>query len=402
MTNKYDAIIIGARCAGSPTAMLLARKGYRVLLVDRATFPSDTVSTHIVHPMAAAALDRWGLLERVAATGCPPIHTYALDFGPFTIEGAPGTAASPVGYCPRRIVLDKILVDAAVEAGAEVREGFAVEEVLIEDGCVIGVRGSSQGGRSLTEQARLVIGADGRNSIVAQAVRAEQYNERPALLAIYYGYWSGLPMHGRFETTIRPHRGFAAAETNNGLTMIVGGWPQTEFAEIKRELDVAFEQLIELSPAFAERARAGKRETRLAGAITPNFFRKPFGRGWALVGDAGYIKDPVTAQGILDAFRDAERCAQAADDALSGRRPYDAAMRDYQSDRDAAALPMYDFTYMLAALEPPSPDMQRLLAAVHGNRQAMDNFVRVNAGTMSPAEFFAPEHIDPILAGTVS
>jgi flavin-dependent dehydrogenase len=284
MSNMYDAIVIGARCAGSPIAMLLARKGYRVLLVDRTTFPSDTVSTHVVHPMAAAALKRWELLERVVATGCPAIHTYAFDFGPFTIEGSPGTAASPVSYCPRRIVLDAILVAAAAEAGAEVREGFAVDEVLIEDGRAIGIRGSSRGGRSVTEHARIMIGADGRNSVVAQAVRAALYNERPALLAIYYGYWSGLPMHGRFETTIRPHRGFAAAETNDGLTMIVGGWPQSEFAEIKRDLDGAFEQLIELSPAFAERARAGKRETRLAGAITPNFFRKPFGHGWALVG----------------------------------------------------------------------------------------------------------------------
>jgi len=395
--KSYDAIVVGARCAGSPIAMLLARKGYRVLLVDRATFPSDTVSTHVVHPMAAAALKRWGLLERVIASGCPPIHTYAFDFGPFTIAGAPGTTASPVAYCPRRIVLDKILIDAAAAAGAEVREGFSVEEILLEDGRAIGVRGASQGAASVTEHARLVIGADGRNSIVAQGVGAERYNERPALLAIYYSYWSGVPMHGRFETTIRPHRGFAAAETNDGLTMIVGGWPQSEFADIKRDLDGAFEQLIALSPALAERTRSGKREARLAGAVTPNFFRKPFGLGWALVGDAGYLKDPVTAQGILDAFRDAERCAQAADEALSGRRPYAAAMHDYQSERDAAAAPMYDFTYMLAALEPPPPDLQRLLAAVHGNPKAMDAFAQTNAGTMSPAQFFAPEHIDPIL-----
>ena len=125
MTQGYDAIVVGARCAGSPTAMLLARKGYRVLLVDRATFPSDTVSTHIVQPLGVAALARWGLLDRLVATGCPPIDTYAFDFGPFTIAGAPGTATAPVAYCPRRTVLDKLLVDAAAEAGAEVREGFA-------------------------------------------------------------------------------------------------------------------------------------------------------------------------------------------------------------------------------------------------------------------------------------
>ena len=117
-------IVVGARCAGSPTAMLLARKGYRVLVVDRATFPSDTVSTHIVHPLAIKALSRWGLLDRLTATNCPPIDTYAFDFGPFTIAGAPGTEDAPVAYCPRRTVLDKLLVDAAAEAGAEVREAF--------------------------------------------------------------------------------------------------------------------------------------------------------------------------------------------------------------------------------------------------------------------------------------
>src|SRR4051812_8428643 len=160
-SGRYDAIVVGARCAGSPTAMLLARKGYRVLLVDRATFPSDTMSTHIVHPPGAAALKRWGLLDRLAATGCPPIDTYSFDFGAVTVSGAPGTADSPVGYSPRRIVLDKILVDAAAEAGAEVREGFTVEEVISENGQVVGVRGHESGGGSVTESARVVVGADG-------------------------------------------------------------------------------------------------------------------------------------------------------------------------------------------------------------------------------------------------
>ena len=139
--NQYDAIVVGARCAGSPTAMLLARKGYRVLVVDRATFPSDTVSTHLLHPPGVAALRRWGLLDRLVATGCPPIDTYAFDFGPFTLAGAPGTDEAPVAYGPRRTVLDKLLVDAAAEAGAEVREGFTVEEILVEDGRVTGIRG---------------------------------------------------------------------------------------------------------------------------------------------------------------------------------------------------------------------------------------------------------------------
>src|SRR5262245_53300875 len=225
MATSYDAIIIGERCAGSPKDMLRARKGYRVLLVDRATFPSDTISTHVVHPLGAAALARWGLLERLTATGCPPIDTYAFDFGPFTLSGAPGTAVAPFGYCPRRTVLDKQLLDGANAAGAEVREGFTVEEVTLDGERVVGIRGHSKGGTPIDERARVVIVADGRHSLIAQAVRPHQYHEKPPLLAAYYSYWSGLPMHGRFETYIRPSRGFAAVQTNDGLTIVIAGWP---------------------------------------------------------------------------------------------------------------------------------------------------------------------------------
>jgi len=398
MSKPYDAIVIGARCAGSPTAMLLARMGYRVLVVDRATFPSDTLSTHVVHPLGAAALSRWGLLDRLVASGCPPTHTYAFDFGPFAISGVPGTADLPLTYCPRRTVLDKLLVDAAAEAGAEIREGFSVDGIVSEGGRVVGIRGHAKGGEVIEERARVVIGADGRHSVLAEAVRPEQYNEKPALLAAYYTYWSGLPMDGRFETYIRPQRGFAAIQTHDGLTMVVAGWPHAEFEANKSDIEGHYLKAIALAPAFAERLHGAKRETRFSGAAVPNFFRKPFGPGWALVGDAGYNKDPITAQGITDAFRDAERCVLALDEAFSAARSFDDAMADYQRARDRHVLPMYEFTCQLATLQPPPPETQQLFGAIHGNRQAMDGFVRMNAGTISPAEFFAPANVGAIMA----
>jgi 2-polyprenyl-6-methoxyphenol hydroxylase-like FAD-dependent oxidoreductase len=397
MDTAYDAIIVGARCAGSPTAMLLARKGYRVLVVDRATFPSDTVSTHVVHPKGVAALARWGLLDRLTATGCPPIHTYTFDFGPFTISGSPGTEDSPVTYCARRTVLDKLLVDAAATAGAEVREDFTVEELVMEDGAVVGIKGHAKGGGRVIERARLVVGADGRHSVVAAALKPEQYNERPPLLAAYYTYWRDLPMDGQFDTYIRPHRGFAAAPTHDGLTLTVGGWPHAEFEANKKDVEGHFLKMFDLAPAFAERVRGAKRAAPFAGAAVPNFFRKPYGPGWALVGDAGYNKDPITAQGITDAFRDAELCAGAADQTFAGARSFDEAMGEYQRTRDQQALPMYEFTCQLATLEPPPPQMQQLFGAIHGNQSAMDGFVQVNAGTISPAEFFSPENIGRIM-----
>jgi 2-polyprenyl-6-methoxyphenol hydroxylase-like FAD-dependent oxidoreductase len=157
-----------------------------------------------VHPFGVAALERWGLVDRLAATGCPAIHTYAFDFGPFTLSGAPGTSEAPVAYCPRRTVLDKLLVDAAAEAGADVREGVTVDEVLFDDGRVVGVRCHSKDGRATEERGRVVIGADGRHSAIAKAVRPDQYHEKPPPCR-HYSYWSGL-FDGRSRLFIRPNR----------------------------------------------------------------------------------------------------------------------------------------------------------------------------------------------------
>ncbi|HEV8200961.1 MAG TPA: NAD(P)/FAD-dependent oxidoreductase [Candidatus Polarisedimenticolia bacterium] len=398
-SEKYDAIVVGARCAGSPAAMLLARKGYKVLLVDKATFPSDTISTHLIHPPGVGALGRWGLLESVIATGCPPIDTYVVDFGPIVLTGSPASDESRVSYAPRRTILDKILVDAAAAAGAEVREGFTVEDVLFDGDRVTGIRGREAPGGSVLERARIVIGADGLHSTVAKAVRPEPYNEKPPLLAAYYTYWSGLPMNGRFETYVRPRRGFAAWPTNDGLTLVVAGWPMAEFEANRNDFEGHYLRTIETAPAFAERLRRARREERFMGMPVPNYFRKPFGPGWALVGDAGYNKDFITAFGITDAFRCAELLVAGLDASFSGEGSYDDEMGRYQSRRDEHALPRYEFTTMLATLEPPPPELAQILSAAQGNQEAMDGFARVNAEVTSPAEYFSTENVERILAG---
>jgi flavin-dependent dehydrogenase len=397
-SNQYDVIVVGARCAGSPTAMLLARKGYKVLAVDKATFPSDTISTHLVHTPGVAALRRWGLKDEMVATGCQPIDTYAFDLGPITLTGHPGTTDEPVSYGPRRTVLDKILVDAASRSAVEVREAFTVEEVVFDNGTVTGIRGHGKGGESVTENARVVIGADGRHSLVARDVKPERYNEKPPLLAGYYSYWSGVPMNGRFEAYDRGNRSYAAWPTNEDMTLIVGGWPVKEFEENKKDIEGNFMKMIDLVPAFADRVRGGKREDRFYGAFVPNYFRKPYGPGWALVGDAGYNRDFITAQGISDAFRDAELCANAVDESLSGGRSFDDTMSEYQSTRDSQVAAIYEFTCDFAKLEPPPPERQQLMAAVYGNQEAMDGFARVFSGVTSPAEFFSEENVGRIFA----
>jgi 2-polyprenyl-6-methoxyphenol hydroxylase-like FAD-dependent oxidoreductase len=205
-------------------------------------------------------------------------------------------------------------------------------------------------------------------------------------------------MDGRFEVCIRPDRGFGAAPTNDDLTLIVAGWPYAEYEANKGDVEGNWMKVFEQAPAFAERLAGAKRESRFAGTAVPNYFRRPYGPGWALVGDAGYNKDFITAMGILDAFRDAELCATALDQSFTGARSFDDAMGEYQRTRDDDVLPVFEFTTQLASLEPPPPEMEQLLGAVHGNQDAMDQFARVNAGTMSPADFFAEENVGKIFA----
>jgi 2-polyprenyl-6-methoxyphenol hydroxylase-like FAD-dependent oxidoreductase len=404
---SFDAIVIGARCAGSPTAMLLARQGHRVLLVDRTTFPSDTMSTHMVHPPGVAALERWGLLELLEDSGCPPVETYAFDFGPLTIAGRPRPVDGVAhGYCPRRTVLDDLLAQAAVRAGAELREAFTVDEILVEDGRVTGIRGHAKDGASVTEHAHVVVGADGRHSLLAKAVQPESYDERPSHLAMYYAYWSNLSSAG-FETTIRTEgrRGWAAIPTHDDLTVVPFGWPVEEFHANRGDIEGNFLKTVELSPAFAERVRGATRESKFIGsAELPGYFRKPYGPGWALVGDAGYHKNPITAMGINDAFRDAELVAAAIHDDLAGTRSYEDGMRAYQETRDHDAGPVYEFTDEFAQLQPPPPELMQLIGAMHGNQDAMDQFVSVQAATMPAPEFFAPENVGRIMsqAGSVN
>ncbi|HWC12368.1 MAG TPA: NAD(P)/FAD-dependent oxidoreductase [Acidimicrobiales bacterium] len=397
MTTDHDAIVVGARCAGAPTAMLLARRGMRVLLVDRSTFPSDTVSTLVIHPTGLAALRRWGLFDELVATGCRPMGTYSFDFGPVVIAGRPrsvdGIAAA---LAPRRTVLDKLLVDAAAASGVEVREGFTVEDILVEDGAVVGIRGHADGGSTVQERARVVIGADGHNSRVARAVGAEQYNELPVLENAFYTFWRDLPVDA-FTTMLRGDRGVVAVPTNDELTLVLVGCPAAQAPDFKHDVVGSYFEAVDRVPAFAERLRAAERVDRFRVGGVPNFFRKPYGPGWALVGDAGYTKDPVTAQGISDAFRGAEQCTAAIARAFDGDATWDTAMGDYQQARDEQAMPIYRFTTELARLEPPPPDVQQLLGAVATDQHAMDDFVSVTAGSLSPAAFFDPDNVGRIM-----
>jgi flavin-dependent dehydrogenase len=392
----YDAIVVGARCAGSPTAMLLARQGYRVLLVDRARFPSDTMSTHYIRQPGVLRLQRWGLLERVVASNCPDAACIRLDCGDIALSGHP-TPAEGVGaaFAPRRTVLDAILVEAAVAAGAEFHERFTVRDLLIEDGAVVGIKGHGASGALMTERAPLVIGADGLHSLVARRVAAPIYHEHPSLTCYYYSYWSGVPAAG-IDIFLRGRRLLLTFPTNDGLTLILAGWPNDAFRTVRADIEGSFQAALATVPDLAERVRQGRREERFVGtAVLPNFFRQPYGRGWALVGDAGFHKDPYFAQGISDAFRDAELLAEAIDTGLSGRRPLMEVLAAYQAQRDEQARPLYELNLQGAALQPQSGELLGLLRALQGNQEDTDRFLGVGAGTVPVpvVEFYTPHNL---------
>jgi flavin-dependent dehydrogenase len=395
----YDAIVIGARCAGSPTAMLLGRKGYKVLLVDRAAFPSDAPRNHAVLHDGTVRLQSWDLLDRVIASGTPPLRKMTVDLGDFPLKGElpPGDGVD-ADYGPRRTILDKILLDAAAEAGAEVRQGFSVSEIVTDGERVTGVRGRSKGGAPVTEHARIVIGADGQHSMLARTVNAAKYNEVPSRTCGYFSYWSGVPCGG-LEVYIRDRPAFLIAfATNDGLTCVGFQVPISEFPAFRRDIESYSDKLLDLAPALAERVRAGKREERFYGtADLDNWFRKPYGPGWALVGDAGYHKDPITARGISDAFRDAELLADAVDDGLAGRKNMDEALRNYERQRNETAMPQYEGACSSAAFEPIPERVYRLRAAVRGDQHLVDQFLGVQFGTVKREEFYSSEAMQRVL-----
>ena len=260
----YDVIVIGARAAGAPTAMLLAQKGYKVLLVDRVHFPSASPLANLIQLKGCAALNRWGLLERVLDSNCPPVSKAILQMAYYSLQGVylplDGIGAT---VCPRRSILDKILVEAAAEAGAEIREDLVVEGVLTNNGQVTGVSGrlkSIQGAREIRveENAKLVVGADGKHSLIAKSVQSPEYQVKPILACVFYTYWEGFGRtNGELHYLNREAMGLWP--TNSGLINIFAAYPVDEFQAIRGNIEARFWKTAESVPGMAERLRNGRR-----------------------------------------------------------------------------------------------------------------------------------------------
>jgi flavin-dependent dehydrogenase len=383
----HDVIIVGARCAGSSLAMLLARQGVRVLLVDRASFPSDIPHGHFVHRHGPRRLRDWGVLDKIAAR-TPAISSMIFDAGDFPLIARnlveDGLAW---GYGPRRSTLDAVLIDAAAASGAEVRPAFSVFEYIIENGTVVGIHGRTQDGTTVLERAPLVIGADGRNSGLARAVSAPMYNQVAPILCYYFSYWSGVATEP-FELYVRSkeRRVIFSFKTENDLFAVFVGAPMEEFDAFRRDIEPAFMRSLDLVPDFAARVRDGRREERFYGCSDlANFYRKPYGSGWALVGDAGAHKDPFLALGICDGLRDAEFLADAIHEGLGGGRSLTDAMADFEHRRNDASAKDYQDNIISARFTPLPPQALAARAAARHDPEAATMLVKRRMGMIEVA-----------------
>jgi flavin-dependent dehydrogenase len=374
----YDAIVVGARCAGSATALLLARAGHRVLLVDRAAFPRDTLSTLYIQQRGAAHLHRWGLLERVAAV-CP-----ALDRVSYTIVGDNGGdvrlegCSRPVdgvaaAYAPRRHSLDAILAEAAVAAGAEFRDACTVEDLLRDGDRVAGVRLRSGRGRS-EERARLVVGADGMRSTVAARAGAAVLVQDPPKTCVYYAFWPGAADH--FELHEATGQWVGAVPTNDGQTLVQAYFPQVQFPRVRADAMAAYlENVRTVAPELYERMLAGGRAGRLYGTGDQrNFFRAAAGPGWALVGDAGHHRDSITARGITHAFLQAQLLADRTAGVLDDEPRLAAALKEFARERYEALIDDYHATLSTARLAVPEHRIRMLREVAADPARTQDFF----------------------------
>ena len=374
----YDAIVVGARCAGAPLAMLLARQGRRVLLVDRSLFPSNKMSTHLMKRAGLARLKAWGLLDRVLAAGAPHLEQWDYNYQGTRILGN----FEPVDgldfeLATRRLELDSILIDAAIEAGVEFRQGFTVLDVLRKDGRVAGVRGENRAGHSENIDARLVVGADGMQSQIALKVGARFTTRLPTENCGYYAYFQGLPRVATLETHLfQSKRLLIHFPTNEDLDVVFLFWPQAEHRAVRADLEAAFDDALALVPSLHAAVQVGRRESRFMGTNRfDNFIRKSWGPGWALAGDAAMHRDPITAYGMTHAFVDADLLARAVGSSIDDPRALDRGLAAYEAARLAVSRPSFDATVEAARMDVPEGVDQMLWRISQGSQGAKDGFI---------------------------
>lgn len=348
MSAHRDIVIVGGRVAGAATALLLARRGHQVLVVDRVNPVSDTLSTHALMRTGVLQLQRWGVLDGIVERGTPPIDRITLGFGHrrvgFALREEYGVGSL---YAPRRQVLDSELLEAAVREGAEFRSATRALDITRDPGGRVDGVVLDTGRSSFTMKTRFVVGADGMRSRIADAVGSLTYASHRPTNSLIYGYYEGVDASG-YEFQFTPGVNVGLIPTNGGLVNVFAGYRKGSF---DGDTESVFRSVLEHgSPEMSARVSAGSRIGRFRRSPgVPGFIRTPSGPGWALVGDAGFTKDPISAHGISDALRDAELAAEAIGRSLEDPPAEAAALAGYQAIRDRFALPLYHESRKLAA-----------------------------------------------------
>jgi 2-polyprenyl-6-methoxyphenol hydroxylase-like FAD-dependent oxidoreductase len=387
VAEHFDVIIVGARCAGSPLATLLARAGMRVCIVDRAEFPSDTPSTHAVQPSGVKILEDLGVLEPLLKVA-PPIEraTVLMDDARIELSGVSELVGAPM-VSARRITLDPILLDAAAAAGADVRTGTAVSGLVEDRGRIVGVETTSGELR-----APLVVGADGARSSVARLVGASEYHRTPAGRVFVWGYFERVPAgnDGLWLGKIGDD-GFLACPTDNGLFMAAVVLSIERREEVRRQREVAYLEGLTRWPELHD-SLAGARRVGPVWMMSRwhGFFRESAGPGWVLVGDAGHFKDPTPGQGISDALRQAVELAAAIERGLGGAVSVDLALDEWWSWRDRDAWEMYWFAHDMGAPGPTPLVVRELQRRIAADPQLTEALLRVLNHEVPPSEAFSP------------
>jgi flavin-dependent dehydrogenase len=356
MTRNVDVVIVGARCAGAATAMLLARAGARVLVVDKGLFGTDTLSTHALMRGAVLQLHRWGVLPVIAAAATPAVRSTRFAYGSedvtIAIEPRHGVDAL---YAPRRALLDRVLVDAAGQCGAEFLFHSKAAGLIREaSGRVSGIAVETPQG-ALDVHAALVIGADGLHSSVARWVGAPEILTGRHATAVLYSYWQGAHAGG-YEWHYAAHASVGAIPTNDGAHCVFVSFPSEHLPHLPgANAADKYERLLRgfesLAPVLSNATRV---EPVRGFGGHPGFLRRSSGPGWALVGDASYFKDPLTAHGITDALRDAELLSRAVAGASA------AAFAEFETIRHELSHRLFEVTDQIASFHWTVPELQSL------------------------------------------
>jgi menaquinone-9 beta-reductase len=414
--ESFDVVVIGSGVAGAPTAMLLARSGHKVLLIDRHTFPRDRLSTHFIWPRGVSYLNRWGLAERIFEQ-TPHFNALEMNVEGISLKGSVPLAhlesrfrqlhgdsrgVTPT-YCgPRRHFLDQLLQDEARRAGAEVRDGTAFIEPIMDGGVVTGVRTESATGNPLSVRARLVVGADGMYSTFAKKVGARVTQSWNLSTFAYWGYFSGISKDG-LSFYRKGRLGMAIFPTSGGTHMVLAYGPTGWWNDFRKNANNNFHQTIAFcDPGIGEMVLAGKREEPFkACGHMPAFHHDLWGPGWVLVGDAGSFKDQVTAIGITHAFRDAELVTPFINRALAGEMTMDAALASYTSVRAADYLDYFNLVCKLAEMNVYSKQEVEFFYSIHKDQARVDEIISQFGDTLPLSQGQAPPATAPAAADFV-